>query len=73
MKTSLLFLIRSLYNKVLELNALIGENGYSEEYVISLINDYINHLTLCINDKCEIIKGNVISYTNEVITLEVQD
>ncbi|MDD7269895.1 MAG: hypothetical protein PUH13_08850 [Treponema sp.] len=37
------------------------------------INDYINHLTLSINDKCEIIKGNVISYTNEVITLEVQD
>ncbi len=37
------------------------------------INDYINHLTLCINDKCEIIKGKVISYTNEVITLEVQD
>lgn len=37
------------------------------------INDYINHLTLCINDKCEIIKGKVISHTNEVITLEVQD
>lgn len=32
----------SLYEKVLELNALIGENGYSEEYVIALINDYIN-------------------------------
>lgn len=37
------------------------------------INDYINHLTLSINDKCEIIKGKVISHTNEVITLEVQD
>lgn len=33
----------SLYNKVLEINVLIGENAYSEEYVISLINDYINH------------------------------
>ena len=25
-----------------EIHALIGENGYSEEYVIALINDYIN-------------------------------
>ena len=34
--------VSSLYNKVLELNVLIGENGYSEEYVIALINDCIN-------------------------------
>lgn len=31
-----------LTNCVYELEALIGENNYSEEYVISLINDYIN-------------------------------